>query len=125
MRADSTVTIELHDGASGIVHASDAGHAGTDSSPDVFPLSPNQHHRLAASMSASAPENRLQNEHPINAAGIAADASISSHIGMVGVASVGYALPNSLRLDSKVICVTTRSSRHTISDFPPRPGAGA
>ena len=37
--------------------------------------------------------NWLQNEHVINSIGVAAPGSISSHVGMVGVVSVGYALP--------------------------------
>ena len=43
--------------------------------------------------------NWLQNEHLINGIGTAAPGSISSHLGMVGVASVGYALPMGLRFE--------------------------
>jgi OmpA-OmpF porin, OOP family len=43
--------------------------------------------------------NWLQNEHLINTQGTAIDGSISSHVGMVGVASIGYALPNGLRFE--------------------------
>ena len=43
--------------------------------------------------------NWLQNEHLINRVGTAAPGSISSHVGMVGVASIGYALPMGLRFE--------------------------
>ena len=43
--------------------------------------------------------NWLQNEHVINSIGVAAPGSISSHVGMVGVVSVGYALPMGLRFE--------------------------
>jgi outer membrane protein OmpA-like peptidoglycan-associated protein len=43
--------------------------------------------------------NWLQNEHLINTQGTAVNGSISSHVGMVGVASIGYALPNGLRFE--------------------------
>ena len=43
--------------------------------------------------------NWLQNEHLINSIGTAAPGSISSHLGMVGVASIGYALPMGLRFE--------------------------
>ena len=43
--------------------------------------------------------NWLQNEHLINTAGTAINGSISSHVGMAGVASIGYALPNGLRFE--------------------------
>jgi OmpA-OmpF porin, OOP family len=43
--------------------------------------------------------NWLQNEHLINGIGTAAPGSISSHLGMVGVASIGYALPMGLRFE--------------------------
>ncbi len=41
--------------------------------------------------------NRLQNEHLINTAGTAVNGGIGSRLGMAGVASIGYALPNGLR----------------------------
>jgi len=43
--------------------------------------------------------NWLQNEHLINRVGTAAPGSISSHLGMVGVASIGYAFPMGLRVE--------------------------
>ena len=43
--------------------------------------------------------NWLQNEHLIGTAGTALNGSISSNVGMAGVASVGYALPNGLRFE--------------------------
>src|ERR1044071_1375043 len=43
--------------------------------------------------------NWLQNEHLINTAGTAINGSIRSHVGMVGVISVGYALPTGLRFE--------------------------
>lgn len=41
--------------------------------------------------------NWLQNEHLINTAGTAVNGGIGSRLGMAGVASIGYALPNGLR----------------------------
>ncbi len=43
--------------------------------------------------------NWLQNEHIINSAGTAANGSIGSRVGMVGIGSIGYALPNGLRFE--------------------------
>jgi OOP family OmpA-OmpF porin len=43
--------------------------------------------------------NWLQNEHLIGPAGTALNGSISSNVGMVGVGSIGYALPDGLRLE--------------------------
>lgn len=43
--------------------------------------------------------NWLQNEHLINSSGSAINGSISSHVGMVGVISLGYALANGLRFE--------------------------
>src|SRR3954451_4663582 len=43
--------------------------------------------------------NWLQNEHLIGTAGTALNGSISSNVGMVGVASIGYALTNGLRFE--------------------------
>jgi OOP family OmpA-OmpF porin len=43
--------------------------------------------------------NWLQNEHLIGTSGTAINGSISSHVGMVGVASIGYALRNGLRFE--------------------------
>jgi OmpA-OmpF porin, OOP family len=48
---------------------------------------------------AGAGFNWLQNQHLINAAGTAANASLQSRYGWAGVGSVGYALPNGLRLE--------------------------
>jgi opacity protein-like surface antigen len=48
---------------------------------------------------AGAGFNWLQNEHLINGLGTAAPGSISSHLGMVGVGSIGYALPMGLRFE--------------------------
>jgi len=50
-------------------------------------------------ISAGVGLNWLQNEHLINSVGTAAPGSISSHLGMVGVASIGYALPMGLRFE--------------------------
>jgi len=43
--------------------------------------------------------NWLQNEHLVNTAGQAIDGSIGSRVGMAGVVSLGYALPNGLRFE--------------------------
>jgi len=43
--------------------------------------------------------NWLQNEHLIGSSGQAVDGSISSRLGMVGVISLGYAMPNGLRFE--------------------------
>src|SRR3954469_15167049 len=43
--------------------------------------------------------NWLQNEHLINAQGVAANPSISSRLGMAGVASIGWALPSGWRFE--------------------------
>src|SRR6516164_8048487 len=48
---------------------------------------------------AGAGFNWLQNQHLINAAGTAANASLQSRYGWAGVGSVGYALPNGLRFE--------------------------
>jgi OmpA-OmpF porin, OOP family len=48
---------------------------------------------------AGAGFNWLQNQHLINAAGTAANASLQSRYGWAGVGSLGYALPNGLRLE--------------------------
>ena len=48
---------------------------------------------------AGAGVNWLQNEHLVNTAGTAVNGSIGSRLGMAGVASVGYALPNGLRFE--------------------------
>ena len=56
--------------------------------------------RSAVSISAQGSAlNWLQNEHLINRVGTAAPGSISSHVGMVGVVSIGYALPMGLRFE--------------------------
>ena len=43
--------------------------------------------------------NWLQNQHLVNTSGQAVNGSISSNVGMVGVASLGYALSNGLRFE--------------------------
>src|SRR5947208_2676339 len=43
--------------------------------------------------------NFLQNEHFVGATGTATNASLVSRVGFAGVVSVGYALPNGLRLE--------------------------
>jgi outer membrane protein OmpA-like peptidoglycan-associated protein len=48
---------------------------------------------------AGAGVNWLQNEHLINATGTAANAALQSHVGWVGLGSVGYALPYGLRFE--------------------------
>ena len=69
--------------------------------------------------------NWLQNEHLINAAGIAADASISSHLGMVGVHQSAMRCRMACVLNSKAIFATTRSTGHMILASPPRPAGGS
>ena len=43
--------------------------------------------------------NWLQNEHLINATGTAASASLSTHFGYAAVGSIGWAMPNGLRVE--------------------------
>jgi outer membrane protein OmpA-like peptidoglycan-associated protein len=43
--------------------------------------------------------NWLQNEHLINATGTASNASLSTHVGYATVASVGWAMPNGIRVE--------------------------
>ena len=43
--------------------------------------------------------NWLQNEHLINATGTASNASLQSHFGWAAVGSVGWAIPNGMRVE--------------------------
>ena len=43
--------------------------------------------------------NWLQNQHLINATGTAGNASLQSHFGFAGIGSVGWALPNGIRVE--------------------------
>ena len=43
--------------------------------------------------------NWLQNEHLINAIGTASNASLSTHVGYATVGSIGWAMPNGLRIE--------------------------
>ena len=48
---------------------------------------------------AGAGFNWMQNQHLINATGTAANASLQSHFGWAGVGSIGWALPNGIRVE--------------------------
>jgi outer membrane protein OmpA-like peptidoglycan-associated protein len=43
--------------------------------------------------------NWLQNQHLINATGTAGNASLQSHFGFAGIGSIGWALPNGIRVE--------------------------
>ena len=70
--------------------------------------------------------NWLQNEHLVGRSGEAINGSISSNVGMAGVASIGWAF--SIRTaprTRKAICGITRSTALTTWHFPPWRGAGS
>ena len=43
--------------------------------------------------------NWMQNQHLINATGTAGNASLQSHFGFAGIGSIGWALPNGIRVE--------------------------
>ena len=71
---------------------------------------------------AGAGFNWLQNEHLINAIGTAGNASLQSHFGYAAVGSIGWALPNGLRVEIEGDFRNNQFSHGRDFGFPARAG---